>query len=251
MKTFLLFLVMAAGSYCMVAGGDLLCLSEFLEQIGRNRTFVYPVNMRPMTIPAYSVVSLEQKKDPARTKPVDEIPAYAADHFFQWINIIVKKQAINENLRTETIALPDVFLFENRMPDGRHVFSWISDILLVRNNTPPESWSWDTGSSFVFCLTGEENDLADEKQVREHITTTLSRYTNFFQEDRMPHYTFEAEQKNGIWQGKYELSQQESPFWTGFVEFIAGRDFTCLFFAELQGERSFLQRSRPGDDDRF
>lgn len=251
MKTFLLFLALMAGLFCMAADGDIFSLSEFLVQIGRNRTFVYPVNTRPLTIPAYSIVSIKQKKDPARTKPVGEIPAYAVDHFFQWINIIVKKQVINENLRTEIIALPDVFLFENRMPDGGHVFSWISDILLVRNNTLPESWSWDTGSSFVFCLTGIENDFADEKRIREHITTTLSRYTNFFQEDWMPHYTFDAEQKNGIWQGKCELSQQESPFWMRSVEFIAGRDFTCLFFAELHEERCFLRRNRPGDDDRF
>ena len=250
MKKFLFCFAVTVWSFCLMADDKTLCLSEFLKQTSSNNTFVFPVR-RPMTIPAYSVVSLELKNNPERTKPLHEIPAGEIDYFSHWLNIILKKQFVNENLKKEVIALPNVLFFENKNPDGEHVFSWISDILIVRNNTLKNSYSWDTGSCFIFCLTEEENNFTEKKQIEEHIIKILSFYTNFLQIDLLPHYIFNVVKKNEIWQGEYKLPRSKSSFWMGFVEFIVGRDFTCLFFAEMQEKRNFLLRAQPGENDRF
>ena len=231
------------------ADDDLMNLDRFIQQIEGNKIFVFPIT-RQETMPAYSLISLVLKDDSRKQKPLAEIPERTINKFIEWTGVIIKKPYCNENMAEEMIALPDVVLYENKTHDNRHVFTWISDILLVRNQRQEESYSWDTGTFFALYLKTHDSQLENDDQVKTHIETLLSRYTNFFQNDQ-PSYTCEAVKKNGIWRGTYSLPQQNSHSWRKFTEFVAGKNFTCFFFAEIADGEEPSPRARPGDVNRF
>lgn len=231
------------------ADESLISLDEFIKQIQENITFVYPITKQETT-PAYSIISLVLKDKSNKIKPLSEIHERAIDGFIGWINIIIKKQYCYKDITKEIIALPDVVLFENKTQNNKPVFSWVSDILLVRNNTQKESYSWDTGTFFVLYLKTTSNNFENKNQVRAHIETLLSQYTNFFSQDHSL-YTFEATKKDGIWKGIYSHPQQNYYSWRRFTEFIIGNNFTCFFFAEIADGITPSLRATPGDVNRF
>lgn len=231
------------------ADDDLMNLDRFIQQIEENKTFVFPIT-RQETMPAYSLTFLILKDDSRKQKPLSEIPKDVINKFIKWTGVIIKKPYCNENMAEEMIALPDVVFFENKTKNNRHVFTWVSDILLVRNQRSEESYSWDTGTFFALYLKTHDSQLESDDQVKTHIETLLSRYTNFFQNDH-PSYTCEAVKKNGIWRGTYTPPQQTGHSWRKFTEFVAGKDFTCFFFAEIADGEVPSPRARPGDVNRF
>ena len=162
------------------ADDDLMNLDRFIQQIEENKTFVFPIT-RQETMPAYSLTFLILKDDSRKQKPLSEIPKDVINKFIKWTGVIIKKPYCNENMAEEMIALPDVVFFENKTKNNRHVFTWVSDILLVRNQRSEESYSWDTGTFFALYLKTHDSQLESDDQVKTHIETLLSRYTNFFQ----------------------------------------------------------------------
>lgn len=248
MRKYLLMIIVLCFSNLKGEEG-LISLQDFARDISNNRTFTFP-QRRELTTPAYSIISLSLKNEPEKIKPLSEIPAYVLNNFINWTKVIIKKQYVNENIAEQTIALPNIVLFSNRTKNNKPVFSWESDILLIRNNSEIESYSWDSGSFFVFCVINKVNNLEDKTQVKEHIESLLSKYTNLPQEN-FSLYTFDAVMSNGIWQGNYSVNKNNYYSWKKFTEFVIGKNFSCLFFAEAKEGVPTTLRARAGDINRF
>ena len=248
MKKYLLVTVVLC-SLNLKADDGLISLENFIKKINNNKIFISPKRPKLPT-PAYSVISLSQKENPRQIKALQEIPLYVLNNFIKWTNIIVKKQYINRDIAKQTIALPNIVLFSNRTKSNAPVFTWKSDILLIRNNSKIKSYSWDTGTFFVLCFIKANDNFANKSQVRKYVESLLSKYTNF-PNKKLNLYTFEAVKTNGIWKGKYSIPRKNYYSWKKFTEFIIGGNFSCFFFAEKKEGVPTVLRARPGDLNRF